>query len=92
MAARNQADANSKIVYVRETFQVVPSSEPQPSTMNLPALNSHNLVKINTEERQLTMSPPFQASRMFSPKKKIAQAEETKASDKPTGKKSSLKN
>lgn len=69
MAARQQtaADSSSKIVYVRETFQVIPSSDCDQSSVtsdpNLPTIKDHNLVKINTEETQLTLGTPFPGAR-----------------------------
>ena len=67
MVAKQQADPKSKIVFVRETFQVIPSSEPDHTDAtsekineNFPMLKNHNLVKINTEETQMLVgAPPF---------------------------------
>lgn len=66
MVAKNQADPKSKIVFVRETFQVIPSTETDNSDAtsrnmneNLPMLKNHNLVKINTEETQMLVGAPF---------------------------------
>ena len=66
MVAKKQADPKSKIVFVRETFQVIPSSETDHSDAtsgklneNLPMLKNHNLVKVNTEETQMLVGAPF---------------------------------
>ena len=73
MVAKQQNEARpSKIVYVRETFQLIPDSDcDQPRTApELPMLPNHNLVKIDKQETQMTIDPVNRAPTFFaSPEK-----------------------
>ena len=61
MAAKQQnTEARpAKIVYVRETFQLIPDTECDQSSKvpDLPMLPNHNLVKIDKQETQMTIDP-----------------------------------
>ena len=85
MVARNQADTNSKIVFVRETFQVIPNTDDS-KTPDLPNLDQHSLVKINTEERQLSMNQPFPSKTLIpskpNPSDRIKVIDDPKVSNK----------
>ena len=60
MVAKQQNEARpAKIVYVRETFQLIPDTECDQSSKvpDLPMLPNHNLVKIDKQETQMTIDP-----------------------------------
>ena len=60
MVAKQQTEAKpAKIVYVRETFQLIPDTECiESSTVpDLSMLPNHNLVKLDKKETQMTIDP-----------------------------------
>ena len=68
MVAKQQNEVRpSKIVYVRETFQLIPDTEcDQSSTVpDLPMLPNHNLVKIDKQETQMKIDPVSKVPKYF---------------------------
>ena len=72
MVAKQQNEARpSKIVYVRETFQLIPDTECDQSSKSpeLPMLPHHNLVKIDKQETQMTIDPVTKVPKYFAGQK-----------------------
>mgnify|MGYP006863941299 CR=1 FL=1 len=68
MVAKQQNEVRpSKIVYVRETFQLIPDTECDQSSKSpeLPLIPHHNLVKIDQQETQMTFDPVTKVPKYF---------------------------
>ena len=81
MAAQQQTEAGShKIVFVRETFQIIPDTTLE-DTSRLPRLRNHNLVKIDSKESHLRLDQRNMTVEPVTMKEKSSSEERIKVLD-----------
>ena len=81
MAAQQQTEAGShKIVFVRETFQIIPDTTLE-DTSSLPRLRNHNLVKIDSKESHLRLDQRNMTVEPVTMKEKSSSEERIKVLD-----------